>query len=145
MRTKRDAGLPPAVVSQPQPLIITQEREYKVITPLFGGGAVAGECDEITIVRGTEVRGQLRFWWRACYGGRYDTVKEMKKDEDRIWGTAAELKKDEKGKENVEGDKKPEITVQIVVEPINEGSIREVQPYRIIPDKRGRNSGKIRS
>lgn len=67
----------------------TQVREYELITPLFGGGVTPAEADPVTVVRATEIRGQLRFWWRACRGGKYSTVQEMKKDEDDIWGAAA--------------------------------------------------------
>jgi CRISPR-associated protein Cmr1 len=122
----------PAVEPQSQPQVITQEREYKLITPLFGGGAITGECDEVTIVRGTEVRGQLRFWWRACYGGRYKTVEEMKEAEDRIWGAAMESKQNEKDRENVEVGKLEKTTVQIMVEALNLKSIENQPPYEVV-------------
>src|SRR6266496_287077 len=137
---------PPAVTPQLQEQIVTQEREYTLITPLFGGGAIAGERDEVTVVRGTEIRGHLRFWWRACYGGRYNTVKEMKQDEDRIWGAAAHSKKDEKEradaeqKKGKEGEKPRETTVQITVETLNEGE--PIGPFKIKPATRKANSKK---
>lgn len=69
--------------------IIKQEREYKLITPLFGGGVEPNHYDPITIVRGSEIRGLLRFWWRATRGGQYNgDPAEMKAAEDRIWGKA---------------------------------------------------------
>lgn len=69
---------------------ITLEREYRLITPLFGGGVEAGEADPITPIRGTEIRGHLRFWWRATQGGRFgDDPEKLKKAEDRIWGAAS--------------------------------------------------------
>jgi CRISPR-associated protein Cmr1 len=48
--------------------IITFERHYKLITPLFGGGVNAGENDTSFLIRATSIRGQLRFWWRAARG-----------------------------------------------------------------------------
>lgn len=70
--------------------LVTETRSYKVITPLFGGGVEAGVNDPVTPIRGTSVRGQLRFWWRACKGGQFSSVEEMKEREDLIWGSAAD-------------------------------------------------------
>ncbi len=69
--------------------LVTMTRAYRLITPLYGGGVVAGEVDEHTPIRGTEVRGHLRFWWRATRGGQFGgSLKDMKAAEDRIWGSA---------------------------------------------------------
>ncbi len=69
---------------------ITQEREYELITPLFGGGVEPGMSDPVTTIRATEIRGHLRFWWRATRGGQFDgDLQEMKKAEDRLWGAAS--------------------------------------------------------
>ncbi|MCA9942349.1 MAG: type III-B CRISPR module RAMP protein Cmr1 [Anaerolineales bacterium] len=68
----------------------TQVRRYKLITPLYGGGVKAGEVDTVTPIRGTAVRGQLRFWWRAIRGGQFDgNLAKMKEKEDEIWGSAS--------------------------------------------------------
>src|SRR5437870_636220 len=109
---------PPAVTPRLQEHIVIQERVYTLITPLFGGGAMAGERDEVTVIRGTEIRGHLRFWWRACYGGRYKDVGEMKWVEDRIWGAASKQQKEEQEKtveekKKAEKRREPEKTVQI--------------------------------
>ncbi len=93
------------VTPQKQDGIITQVREYKLITPLFGGGVTAGEGDPVTLIRGTEIRGLLRFWWRACHGGNYKTLEELKKAEDKIWGVA-----NKKPDENKDANKKKEET-----------------------------------
>ncbi|MCI0392594.1 MAG: type III-B CRISPR module RAMP protein Cmr1 [Acidobacteria bacterium] len=77
---------PPLVSPVARPDIITQRREYELITPLFGGGVEPGYADPVTIVRGTEVRGHLRFWWRATRGGRFDSLGAMKEAEDLLWG-----------------------------------------------------------
>lgn len=75
---------------------VTQVREYQLITPLFGGGVVPGEADPVTTVRGTEVRGHLRFWWRATQGGRFNgDLKAMKTAEDELWGTASFVRKNQ--------------------------------------------------
>ncbi len=75
---------------RPDADFITQRREYELITPLFGGGVEPGEADPVTVIRGTEVRGHLRFWWRATRGGQFNgDLIEMKKREDEIWGAAS--------------------------------------------------------
>lgn len=75
---------------QPRKGWITLEREYELITPLFGGGPSPGEVDPVTPIRGTEIRGQLRFWWRATQGGRFNTLDELRSEEERIWGSASQ-------------------------------------------------------
>jgi len=57
-----------------------------LITPLFGGGVDPQQADPVTFVRGTEVRGHLRFWWRATRGGEYSTVEKLREREATIWG-----------------------------------------------------------
>lgn len=69
--------------------IITEIRRYRLITPLFGGGVESGMNDPVTPIRGTSIRGQLRFWWRACRGGKYKSLKELKENENKIWGSMA--------------------------------------------------------
>lgn len=110
---------PPAVTPVQKENVITQAREYQLITPLFGGGVTPGECDPVTIIRGTEIRGQLRFWWRATRGGRFTDIKALKEEEDKIWG--APYTKDEQGVPHEE-------TVQITVEIINSGT--SVEPFK---------------
>jgi CRISPR-associated protein Cmr1 len=82
--------VPPPIVIKDRPDIITQVREYELITPLFGGGVEPGQYDDLTPIRATEIRGHLRFWWRATRGGRYgDDLNAMRKDEGLIWGAAS--------------------------------------------------------
>ena len=72
--------------------IIRETREYELITPLFGGGAKTKNADEISVIRATEIRGHLRFWWRATRGGRFGgDLTEMKKYEDAIFGSTSNL------------------------------------------------------
>lgn len=53
---------------------------------MFGGGCVAGAVDESMPVRGTEIRGNLQFWWRATCGAKYE-LEEMLKRHQEIWGS----------------------------------------------------------
>lgn len=86
---------------------INLTRQYQLITPLFGGGVKANVVDITNPIRGTAVRGQLRFWWRATRGGQFgkDGLAAMKAREDEIWGSMATAKK---------GEKRP-LAVQIAV------------------------------
>ncbi|MBE3518908.1 MAG: type III-B CRISPR module RAMP protein Cmr1 [Firmicutes bacterium] len=102
-------------VGTEQVALTTQVREYELITPLFGGGVEPGVPDPVMPVRGTEIRGQLRFWWRATRGGRFNgSLAEMKKREDEIWGTTGT---DRKGFPS---------NVQITVRVINAGEDKEI-------------------
>jgi CRISPR-associated protein Cmr1 len=83
---------PPETIPNPNrranPDIIIMERDYKLITPLYGGGVKAGEVDIATPIHGTGIRGQLRFWWRATRGGSFaGNSEKMKAAEDLIWGS----------------------------------------------------------
>jgi CRISPR-associated protein Cmr1 len=73
--------------------LLTQVRTYELITPLFGGGAAPGSSDPVTVIRASEIRGHLRFWWRACQGGRFvKNLAAMKRAEDALWGAASTVK-----------------------------------------------------
>lgn len=77
----------PDVSGQPPAGMVRQVRRYELITPLFGGGVVPQQADPVTTVRGAEIRGHLRFWWRACRGGQYGgSLARMKEAEDALWG-----------------------------------------------------------
>lgn len=69
---------------------ISMTRRYQLITPLFGGGVQAGQVDLTTPVRGSTIRGQLRFWWRATRGGEFDgDLARMKDAEEALWGSTS--------------------------------------------------------
>lgn len=90
-------------------------RHYKVITPLWGGGVEANVNDPITLIRGSSIRGHLRFWWRAMRGNSNgSTVAEMREKENSIWGST----------------KKPS-QVKIAVNVTNKGT--RFQPESILP------------
>lgn len=86
--------VPPKVRSHFSEKMVECVRNYKLITPLFGGGVISAEADPVTLIRGSAIRGHLRFWWRACRGGKFKgDLKKMKKAEDDLWGTAVSRKK----------------------------------------------------
>ncbi|MDW8105620.1 MAG: type III-B CRISPR module RAMP protein Cmr1 [Armatimonadota bacterium] len=61
----------------------------RLITPLFGGGYEPREVDPVCIIRPATIRGHLRFWWRALYGGQYTSSQQLFYAEAAIWGAAA--------------------------------------------------------
>ncbi len=131
---KQPSSSPPAVTPKQLDAVITQVREYELITPLYGGGVNPNKADPITVVRATEIRGQLRFWWRACRGGqkRFNSdLAAMKKEEDSIWGAAYK-----KGDPIIPQEQ----TIQIIVEPLKQGTA--VKPFRIEKDKKQNNQSK---
>ena len=132
MRKKPAIDTPPDVTIKQPEGVITQKREYQLITPLFGGGVTPAEADPVTVIRASEIRGHLRFWWRACRGGQFNgDLTAMKKSEDAVWGATYK-----KGDEPIPQKR----TVQITVEVLNVGIL--IKPFRIEVDKKGRNQTK---
>lgn len=82
---------------------IKDQREYKLVTPLFGGGAKTRYADEVTTIRPSEIKGQLRFWWRALRGWQAgSSVENLLEIEEKIWGGVAEAKEASKVKLRIE-------------------------------------------
>lgn len=85
---KKPPETPPDLAGKSDPEMIVMKRKYKLLTPLYGGGVKAGKVDLETPIHGTGIRGQLRFWWRATRGWRFNgDMVAMKAEEDRIWGS----------------------------------------------------------
>ncbi|WP_029214551.1 type III-B CRISPR module RAMP protein Cmr1 [Kallotenue papyrolyticum] len=96
--TRRQPGAPPEITLRADRAdkVVTQVRSYEVITALFGGGVEPASPDPITVVRASEVRGQLRFWWRATRGGQFrGDLNALRAAEEAIWGGPA---REEQGK-----------------------------------------------
>lgn len=68
-------------------------RTYRFLTYVFGGGVKVNKherfFDERTPVRAASIRGQLRFWWRACNPSGCSTLQELRQREGEIWGTTS--------------------------------------------------------
>jgi len=81
--------IPPCPSIPPNRKLGHETRLYRIrlVTPLFGGGVEPGESDEDFPIRGTSIRGQLQFWWRAIRGAAYSTRKELFDRHKEIWGT----------------------------------------------------------
>ncbi|MBT9176799.1 MAG: hypothetical protein DDT20_01121 [Firmicutes bacterium] len=105
--------------------LVTQVRRYELITPLFGGGVESGVADPVTIIRGSEIRGHLRFWWRACRGGQFGgNLARMKEAEDLLWGAASTERKPRPSQ------------VQICVEVNDTGT--DQRPFNVVAGKPGK-------
>ncbi len=134
MRKQPEVSPPEAITAKQPDNVITQIREYQLITPLYGGGVKPTEPDPITVVRATEIRGQLRFWWRACRGGEFNgKLGAMKEEEDSIWGKAYE-----------KGDRilSQEQTIQIIVEPLKQSTNDNIEPFKVETDNRGQKQSR---
>ena len=59
---------------------------WRLVTPLFGGGAQPVEGD--SALRAPALRGALRFWLRAVLWGRLGQVAAVHKTEEEIFGSA---------------------------------------------------------
>ena len=87
--------------------------DLSVVTPLFGGGVTAREVDWDRPVCGKSVRGQLRFWWRACRGVRYTTVQDLFAAEAAIWGSTEQP-----------------ASVEVVVETVDKGRVLDFEVWQ---------------
>ncbi|KYF57429.1 hypothetical protein BE08_43505 [Sorangium cellulosum] len=89
------------------PEIIDEMRTYEFLTPVFGGGVkVEGQhkhADPVTPVRAASIRGQLRFWWRACNPRGCREVEELRAAEAEVFGSTAEPSR---------------LTVEVVTQPV---------------------------
>lgn len=87
-RRREEGG---ALVRRDGARVLTWERTYTLLTPLFGGGVEPREADPVSVVRATEVRGHLRFWWRALRGWQAQgRLEELRKLENALFGSAGE-------------------------------------------------------
>ena len=67
--------------------------KYRLVTPLFGGGVEPRYADPVTTVRASEIKGHLRFWWRALRGWQAgEDLKKLLELEEQIWGGVTESK-----------------------------------------------------
>jgi CRISPR-associated protein Cmr1 len=86
--------------SSPAPALkgpVRDRRTYRFLTPLFGGGVCVEKeqtwkkhPDPRTPVRIPSIRGQLRFWWRACNPRRCQSSKKLLEEEATIFGSASQ-------------------------------------------------------
>ena len=76
----------PAVIPAPSKRGWEKEYSFRTITPVFGAGVEARLLDEQTPIRGTSVRGHLRFWWRATRGRVFTDYRKLREAEFAIWG-----------------------------------------------------------
>jgi CRISPR-associated protein Cmr1 len=79
----------PAVPASRASNRIVKDYRISLITPMFGGGVEAGVPDASLPIRGTAIRGQLAFWWRATRGASYATYEELFARHGEIWGATS--------------------------------------------------------
>jgi len=66
----------------------TIEATYRIVTPMFIGGANQEPSDGI---RPPSFKGALRFWWRALNWGKYHDLVKLHKKEAELFGSAAKM------------------------------------------------------
>lgn len=111
--------------------VIVQTRRYHLLTPLFGGGVEAGVNDSLeqTLIRGSEIRGQLRFWWRAIRGWQWGSDPEvMNKHESEIWGAASDAKNHHQADENKEQKWHGVVQISITIQDKGQ-TLKPFEPY----------------
>lgn len=101
---------------------ITIEHSFRLLTPMFGGGVEVNgpekPHDSITPIRVATIRGQLRFWWRACNPGRATNVADLRQKEAEIWGSTS---------------RPSAVTITVTKQPDDH------KPFKVYgPDKKGR-------
>ncbi len=67
----------------------SENYKLKVITPIYGGGVMAGQPDKEMPIRATAIRGQLRYWWRFLNMNGKNAITDKEKlfeKEREIWG-----------------------------------------------------------
>jgi len=64
----------------------TIEATYRIVTPMFIGGANQSPNDGI---RPPSFKGALRFWWRALNWGKYQNLADLHQKECELFGSAA--------------------------------------------------------
>jgi len=64
----------------------TIEATYRIVTPMFIGGADGSPTDGI---RPPSFKGALRFWWRALNWGKYQNLTKLHEKEAELFGSAA--------------------------------------------------------
>jgi len=107
---------------------VVLERVYRLLTPLFGGGVTPRYADPVSAVRATEIKGQLRFWWRAARAGGL-TLEAMREKEAELFGAAT-------------GEKGQASPLVIEVEPLDFG--QEQYPFYLEPGRNfPRNNPKV--
>jgi CRISPR-associated protein Cmr1 len=60
----------------------------RTLTPIYGGGSETRLVDRNEPVRAAAVRGHLRFWWRALYAPRFQSLEDLRSAERNLWGWA---------------------------------------------------------
>ena len=84
----------PAPASRATGELVHDERTYRFLTPVFGGGVHVEKqhkhADPRTPVRVPSIRGQLRFWWRACNPRGCKTTEALFAAESTIFGSTSQ-------------------------------------------------------
>jgi len=130
--TRTPPGPPPPIAPRPDQTLVTQVRRYRLITPLFGGGVEPGAADPVTVVRASQIRGHLRFWWRATRGGQFGgSLEQMRDAENRIWGTTSAAGRS--------GQSRVQVVVEVDPATVSPARDDLDHPYEVVRNREGRD------
>lgn len=122
------------------PELCTVSLNVEVVTAIFGGGTQARSLDNVDVIRGATVRGNLRFWWRALRGHEFASHRELYQAESAVWGHAAT---DHGGRSHAE--------VRVEVERVAEPDDTDVHPqktsgaYALWPARAEKEKGRVKT
>ena len=90
-RTPPSALDPATALPENRTALDWQSYDCELVTPMYGGGVIAGEVDEKMPIRASAIRGQLRFWWRLLAKHKYGLSPEkLRASEFDLWGGLGE-------------------------------------------------------
>lgn len=84
----------PAAITRRAGSTKTHRVSVVLLTPLFGGGAVAREPDARSWLRASAVKSAIRGWWRAGHAHHFSDLKELHTRESLLFGSPARYRKD---------------------------------------------------
>lgn len=93
MPVRSAPSFPPARLDARDDGAHTIELTLAFLTPMMGGGVEINgpqkPCDPVTPIRVASIRGQLRFWWRACNPSKATTLTDLREAEMALWGSTS--------------------------------------------------------
>lgn len=89
---RRPTISPPVLPAKPDPTWWL-DLEIDVITPMWVGRH-SPDPTPAGAINVPSIRGNLRYWWRACNAARFETLTELRDAEAQIWGHVGLTSKD---------------------------------------------------
>ncbi len=121
----------------------------RTVTPILGGAHRTREIDTVDFVRVPAIRGALRMWWRALFGGEYDEVRALYEREVQVWGGL--LSGETRGAAPAQKVKRSPVQITIAVHNAKMVEVDRESPamsardgYALWPAREERNHGQLK-